>query len=258
MENPVNGLQTTINNSGNREKAHRSGFRFGRLTRSSLFCFLLDSSLTTVCARADDDDRDWRRWDVEVARYGAEGRFVDVTRFVRSARTGDGELDFFVNNNNLGGDPLPNVPKHLEVLFRIGDRRLAVSVPENERLFAPVLIRRVIAASYHARDMQPTAFCRERCANVTDRVRAHVRDGILEMPVTNNELGGDPLLDVPKQLTIRVLIRREEREITIDENAFVKIPDNWAGDPDLGRRLMEYRDHRDQGSDRDHDHDHDH
>ncbi len=204
--------------------ARLTNIRFSRVTRSSIFCFLVASALTTVCALADDNDRDWQRWDVEVARYGANDRFVDVTDRVRHARAGDGELDSFVNNDSLGGDPLPNVPKRLEVLFRIGDRRLAVVVPENEHLFAPVLIRRVIAASYHASNMPPSAFCRDACANVTDRVRAHLRDGVLEMPANNNELGGDPLPNVPKQLTVRVLIRREEREITVDENAFLRIP----------------------------------
>lgn len=235
---------TIISNNGTPKRP--SGNRFGRTALRSLSCLLLASAFTSVCARADDNDHDWRRWEVEVARYGARDRFVDVTRFVRGARGDDGELDLLVNNGNLGGDPLPDVPKHLEVLFRIGDRHLAVLVPENEHLYAPVLIRRVLAASYHARDMQPTAFCRDRCANVTDRIRARIRDGVLEMPVNNNELGGDPTPNVPKQLTIRVLIRHEEREFTVDENAFLKIPDNWAGDPDLGHRLMEYRDHHDR------------
>ena len=251
----MNGLETNISE----RTARRSCSGFGRATRRGVFCFLLAAGLSSVCALAGDDDRDWRRWDVEVARYGQGDRFVDVTRYVRTARRGDGELDFLVINENLGGDPLPNVPKRLDVLFRIGDRRLAVSVPENEHLFAPVLVRRVIAASYHPRDMEPHAFCREhereRCVDVTDRVRAHMRDGVLEMPVNNNELGGDPFPDVPKQLTVRFLARGDEREVTIDENSFLRIPENWAGDPDLVRRLMEYRDHRDH--DRDHDRDRD-
>ena len=82
-----------------------------------------------------------------------------------------------------------------------------------------------------------------------------MRDGVLEMPVNNNELGGDPFPDVPKQLTVRFLARGDEREVTIDENSFLRIPENWAGDPDLVQRLVEYRDHRDH--DRDHDRDRD-
>ncbi len=249
----MNRLKTTVNGGG---PTRRSCSGFGRMTRRGVFCCLLASALSSVCALADDDDRDWRRWDVEVARYGQGGRFVDVTRFVRRARGGDSELDLLVRNENLGGDPVPNVPKHLEVLFRMGDRRLAVSVPENEHLFAPVLLRRVIAASYHPRDMQPNAFCRERCADVTDRVRAHVRDGVLEMPVNNNELGGDPALNIPKQLTVRFLVRRDEREVTVEENSFLRIPENWSGDPDLLNRLMAFRDRRDRGRDSDHGRDH--
>jgi len=255
----MKNLETTMNGA-NASPARHSYNRFKRVARRTVFCVLAASALTTVCALAQDHDRDrdrdWRRWDVELALYGQGDRFVDVTRFVRAARTNDGELELVVRNENLGGDPLPNVPKRLDVLFRIGDRRLAVSVPENERLFAPVLLRRVIAASYHPNDMPPNAFCRERyCADVTDRVRAHVRDGVLEMPVNNNELGGDPALNVPKQLTIRFLSSGEEREITVDENSFLRIPDNWAGDPELLHRLLEYRDHREQ--DRAHDRDRD-
>jgi hypothetical protein len=208
--------------------------------RTFLGLLIVTSGLPSISAFAQDG----RRWDVEVARYGQPGRFVDVTRRVQMARGRDGDLDFLVTNDNLGGDPAPNVPKRLDVLFRMGDRRFAVSVPENEHLFAPMLVRQVIAASYHARGMEPHAVCREACANVTDRVRARLHDGLLEVHVNNDELGGDPTPNVPKQLTVRFVVRRDEQEVTVDENSVLRIPENLDGDPMLIRELSEFRDHR--------------
>jgi hypothetical protein len=78
---------------------------------------------------------------------------------------------------------------------------------------------------------------------VTDKVRAKFRDGLLEMQVNNGEMGGDPAAGVPKQLPVR-FFGREERDVTVDEGALLRIPENAEGDPRLIHELMDFRDQR--------------
>ena len=227
---------------------------FHGVARPTVLCLLVASGMTTLTAFAQQDERENHHWEVEVALYGQNDHFVDVTRRVEMARR-EGELDLLVNNENLGVDPLPNVPKRLVVLFRIGERRFGVSVPENEHLYPPPVVRRIIAASYHARDMQPKAFCQNGCMNVTDLVRDRLRDGVLEIMVSNQELRGDPAVNVPKQLTVRFLVgREEEREATAEEGSVLRIPEFPEGDHEVVRMLADYREHH---RDRDHDRDRD-
>ena len=225
----------------------------GRALPSALLCFLIVSGLTTariVAQDRGDDHHDERHWEVEVALYGAEGHFVDVRRMVEMARH-EGELELAVENENLGGDPVPGVPKRLDVLFRIGERRFGVSVPEHDHLHGPLIVRRILAASYHGTGREPHAECMDGrgCTDETDMLRSRLRDGMLEIPVNNQQMGGDPAPGVPKQLTVR-FYGREEREMTFEENSLLRIPEHPEGDPRVVHDLREWHEHH-----QDHDHD---
>lgn len=70
------------------------------------------------------------------AYYGAEGQFMNVTEAVRS-RVGDGRLHLRVDNDNMGGDPLPGVHKRLRVLYLYDGERRNILVDEKTDLRLP-------------------------------------------------------------------------------------------------------------------------
>ena len=56
---------------------------------------------------------------VVIANYGPRGgEHVEVTEHVRK-RLRNGRLNFAATNENLGGDPFPEVPKSLWIKYRI-------------------------------------------------------------------------------------------------------------------------------------------
>jgi hypothetical protein len=70
------------------------------------------------------------------AFYGGNGHFVDVTEHLRSYKHG-GQLFVVVDNQSMGGDPDPSVPKVLRVLFWAGGERRQVVVHEHGELHLP-------------------------------------------------------------------------------------------------------------------------
>jgi hypothetical protein len=71
------------------------------------------------------------------ATYGSGRQRRDVTDRVRSM-VRDGRLSISVNNDVLGGDPAPNVPKDLRVVYSSGrGREREVRVNEGQRLVVP-------------------------------------------------------------------------------------------------------------------------
>jgi Domain of unknown function (DUF3395) len=70
------------------------------------------------------------------AFYGADGQFVNVTEALRS-RVGDGRLYLRVDNESLGGDPLPGVHKWLRVLYFYEGVRRNIVVEEKTDLRLP-------------------------------------------------------------------------------------------------------------------------
>lgn len=71
------------------------------------------------------------------ARYGAQGRTVDVTQRLRGS-VRDGRLEVTADNQLAGSDPAPYVSKSLWVSFRVGNGpEQQVTVGEGERLRLP-------------------------------------------------------------------------------------------------------------------------
>ena len=83
-----------------------------------------------------------------------------------------------------------------------------------------------------------------RTRDVTEQVRAQIRDGRLNIPVQNDTMGGDPARNRPKTLTVWYTLDGRSAQVTVNETDFLRLP---AGDADGDRR-----DDRD-----DHDHDYD-
>lgn len=77
-----------------------------------------------------------RLW-IESASYGAEGRWVDVTRALREQVRGD-RFDGEVSNGLLGYDPAPGRRKLLRVRYRLGNAAVrTVEVAERDRIRLP-------------------------------------------------------------------------------------------------------------------------
>jgi hypothetical protein len=70
------------------------------------------------------------------ARYGAGSIWKDVTPLLR-AKVQAGILRLAVTNDELGGDPVPNVLKSIEVTYSRGGRTYSKVVAENEVLSLP-------------------------------------------------------------------------------------------------------------------------
>lgn len=74
---------------------------------------------------------------IDSASYGGEGRWLDVTRTVRTLQRGD-HLDIEVGNDLFGLDPLPGQRKTLSVTYRRGNEPAnTVHVSERDRLRLP-------------------------------------------------------------------------------------------------------------------------
>jgi hypothetical protein len=70
------------------------------------------------------------------AKYGTEGKSVDVTEFLRP-KAAAGKLEMHVTNDNLGGDPVPKVRKALEVVYSYAGETHTKTVREGQMLSLP-------------------------------------------------------------------------------------------------------------------------
>ncbi len=86
--------------------------------------------------REESQDRHERGTQILRAYYGAEGQFMNVTDTLRS-RIDDGQLFVHVDNDSMGGDPLPGVHKYLRVLYVQDGQRRNVVVDEKTDLRLP-------------------------------------------------------------------------------------------------------------------------
>jgi Domain of unknown function (DUF3395) len=86
--------------------------------------------------REDAHERRERGLQILRAYYGAEGQFMNVTDVLRR-RIDDGRLYMRIDNDNLGGDPLPGVHKWLRVLYVYDGERRNIVVDEKTDLRLP-------------------------------------------------------------------------------------------------------------------------
>jgi hypothetical protein len=86
--------------------------------------------------REDDYERRESRLQILRAYYGAEGQFMNVTHTLRS-RIDDGRIYLRINNDNMGGDPLPGHRKWLRILYLYNGERRNIAVEEKTDLRLP-------------------------------------------------------------------------------------------------------------------------
>jgi len=64
----------------------------------------------------------------------------------------------------------------------------------------------------------------KRTADVTAQVRAQVRDGRLNIAVSNQTMGGDPARNKPKTLTVWYTLDGHDAQVTLNENDVLRLP----------------------------------
>ena len=174
-------------------------------------------------AGAQDDG-----WQIVRAEYGSRTQHNDVTDILKDL-IGRGGVNgrVAVNNQTMGGDPAVGADKRLRIWAR--NRR------NEERQFEYREGGFIEAAAFNVRrdrddwndrqggygerdhdDYQGVRLIRayygwhENTVNVTELLRARMRDGRISFVVTNNALGGDPAVGADKILV--VIYRNQGRE----------------------------------------------
>ncbi len=154
------------------------------------------------------------------AQWGAGHRRVDVTQRVQSMIRGN-QLNFKVNNTNLGGDPAPDQKKTLSLTcqdwrgrgntyhYREGDY-VNMRVGGNDYYRS----LRVLSATWGAGS---------RTWNVVDRVNGMIINGSLSFKVNTTNLG-DPAQGQYKKLSMSWVYSGRQASRTWREGDYVNLP----------------------------------
>jgi hypothetical protein len=164
----------------------------------------------------------WAQGPIEIVRatYGAGRTQVDVTEKVRAALV-NGAIQLTVRGENLGGDPVPNTPKTLTVIYRENGARQTVRVNDFDTLRLGVTFRVTKALYGDGRRMK----------DVTDILNAKVTANRIELAITNANLGGDPAPAVKKSLTVDYEFNGAAAQVKLAEGQTLILPPASAAMP---------------------------
>lgn len=211
-----------------------------------LMCFA-GATLFVVGLFAQDES-----WQIVRADYGFKGQRTDVTDILRDliARGGvNGRVA--VNNQTMGGDPAIGRDKNLRIFAR-NRRNEQREFDYREGGFIDVtlfMVRRDDSDGHDRdrdhdadRDRDRDRGDRDRgdaralvilrgyygvqghTVNVTDALRSRVRDGVLSLNVSNENLGGDPAIGANKVLIVVYTYRGEEQAAAAWEGSRLTLP----------------------------------
>jgi len=158
------------------------------------------------------------------AQYGADYRFLDVTRLLNSSMQGD-QLTLRITNENMGGDPAPERPKILTVFYVYNGQPARVTVNEKDTLNLPGAggtgwtstpgQLQILRAVYGIGDLG---------MDVTGRVAAQIRGDTLNFPVNGESMGGDPAPGQVKRLKVIYLWQGLRYETNVPEKGVLSLP----------------------------------
>ncbi len=172
------------------------------------------------------------------AQYGGQSRFVDVTEQLNSQIQND-SLNLQITNYAMGGDPAPGERKVLTVFYIFNGRNGRVFANEGEFLTLPpgrgdgdhdrdddaYYHKYWPGGSYNALQiLQATWGERDHQVDVTGRIASMVQGNRLELPVTNQFMGGDPAYGSTKFLRVIYLWRGLRYEANATEGQTLSIP----------------------------------
>lgn len=198
---------------------------------------LFAAGVTFFGTRTNAQDEGWQ---IVRAEYGTKNQHNDVADIVKDL-IGRGGVNgrVAVNNQTMGGDPAPGADKHLRIFARNrrGEER---EFDYKEGGFVEVRTFNVRRddlddrpANYGSRDQDDNNGIRivrayygvqGRTVNVTELLRSRVRDGALNLVVTNSALGGDPAPGYDKLLIVVYRYQGTESATAVREGNALSLP----------------------------------
>ena len=189
-------------------------------------------------------------WQIVRAEYGFKNRRTDVTDILKDL-VGRGGVNgrVAITNQTMGGDPAVGADKSLRIFARRRENNRGGFV-EREWDYKEggfVEVRMFDVRMQEARrddwDDRPARYgdrdrddwnglkiirayygIQGRTVNVTDMLRARVRDGAMSFVVTNNALGGDPAVGADKFLIVIYRYQGQEAATFVREGYTLTIP----------------------------------
>jgi hypothetical protein len=166
------------------------------------------------------------------AQFGVGNQWADVTARVQSLVRGQG-LNFRVDVNTLRVDPAPNQVKILRLKVR-NSRGQIQDLTYTEKSVVQLYVSNG-APPYggpppgpgYGPGLQITRAqygYGPRVTDVTNLVASWVRGNRLEIPVSNQTMGGDPAYGVPKSLRVVYFWRGARYEANATEGQTLRIP----------------------------------
>ena len=152
---------------------------------------------------------------------------VEVTAKLAEA-VKDGRLEIMAGNE-LAGDPRPDVVKALLVEYKADGQTARIRVGENQKLVLPPAGAKaakleIAWALYGDLPANLQALPKLAEKDVTAAVAAQVKDGQLSLRADNALAGGDPSVNVPKQMRVEYDLDGKPGSVTVEENETVEIP----------------------------------
>jgi hypothetical protein len=215
-----------------------------------ILMFLFSTGVTLFTARVAAQDEGWQ---IMRADYGFKAQRIDVTDILRDLVSRGGVNGrVAINNQTMGGDPAVGRDKSLRIFAR-NQRSEEREFDVNEGGFvdARFFIVRGQDRDDRARDDRPREDrdrgdrdrdrgdrgeardlviirgfygVQGRTVNVTEQLRAMVRDGLLAVWVNNQNFGGDPAIGADKVLIVVYSSRGQEQATAVREGQRLVIP----------------------------------
>ena len=222
-----------------------------------IFMFFFSAGVTLFIASVAAQDEGWQ---IMRADYGFKAQRTDVTDILRDLVSRGGVNGrVAINNQTMGGDPAVGRDKSLRIFARnrrneerefdvneggFIDARLFVVRREDRDDHAPARDDRPRDAQPrddrphddHDRDRGDRGEARDlviirgfygvqgRSVNVTEQLRAMIRDGVLAVRVNNENFGGDPAVGADKVLIVIYSSRGQEQATAVPEGQRLVIP----------------------------------
>ena len=218
-----------------------------------IFMLLFSTGVTLFTARVGAQDEGWQ---IMRADYGFKAQRTDVTDILRDLISRGGVNGrVAINNQTMGGDPAVGRDKSLRIFAknrRNEEREFDVNEGDfiDARLFA---VRgedrddRAAARDDRPRDDRPRNNREDhdrgdrgetrdlviirgfygvqgRTVNVTEQLRAMIRDGVLAVRVNNENFGGDPAIGADKVLIVVYSSHGQEQATAVREGERIVIP----------------------------------